>query len=139
MAELNFWRSFNTDFSYSFKQDMSKSDLLTGVDRYITQQGSQAGTENLADILWNIVYEGVPSLADTLMPKIVNIVRHNGNQAGMDALADVLTAIADEGLSGTTKTETLALIQSYIEHNDSQSGVNGLDTILVTLINNTIS
>ena len=55
MAEFNFARDFNKDFSYDYKKDMSKVQLLAAIGRFIAGQGNQAGTEALAEILVNIV------------------------------------------------------------------------------------
>lgn len=55
MADFNFARDFNKSFSYDYKKDMSKEELLAAVARFIAGQGNQAGTEALAEILVNII------------------------------------------------------------------------------------
>ena len=55
MADFNFARDFNKDFSYDYKKDMGKGELLAAIGRFIAGQGNQAGTEALAEILVNIV------------------------------------------------------------------------------------
>lgn len=55
MADFNFARDFNKSFSYAYKKDMGKDELLAAVGRFIAGQGNQAGTEALAEILVNII------------------------------------------------------------------------------------
>lgn len=55
MADFNFARDFNKSFSYDYKKDMGKDELLAAVARFIAGQGNQAGTEALAEILVNII------------------------------------------------------------------------------------
>lgn len=55
MADFNFARDFNKSFSYDYKKDMGKDELLAAVGRFIAGQGNQAGTEALAEILVNII------------------------------------------------------------------------------------
>ena len=55
MADSNFARDFNKSFSYDYKKDMGKDELLAAVARFIAGQGNQAGTEALAEILVNII------------------------------------------------------------------------------------
>ena len=55
MADFNFARDYNKSFSYDYKKDMGKDELLAAVARFIAGQGNQAGTEALAEILVNII------------------------------------------------------------------------------------
>lgn len=64
MADFNFARDFNKDFSYDYKKDMGKVELLAAIGRFIAGQGNQAGTEALAEILVNIVENSMPNSTD---------------------------------------------------------------------------
>ena len=55
MADFNFARDYNKSFSYDYKKDMGKDELLAAVARFIAGQRNQAGTEALAEILVNII------------------------------------------------------------------------------------
>ena len=55
MADFNFARDYNKSFSYDYKKDMGKDELLAAVARFIAGQWNQAGTEALAEILVNII------------------------------------------------------------------------------------
>lgn len=121
--EYNLHRDFNASFAIDFKRYTTTSDLGDAVDRYITSQGNQAGLHNLAEILYNMVYNYVPSIADDVMPLILGIVKQNGSQAGMQAVAPVLIKIVNAGLTGTDKTKFLDLTDKFVEQNDSQVGL----------------
>ena len=64
MADFNSARDFNKDFSYDYKKDMGKDELLAAIGRFIAGQGNQAGTEALAEILVNIVENSMPNSTD---------------------------------------------------------------------------
>ena len=64
MADFNFARDYNKDFSYDYKKDMSKVELLAAIGRFIAGQGNQAGTEALAEILVNIVENSMSNSTD---------------------------------------------------------------------------
>ena len=121
--EYNLHRDFNASFAIDFKRYTTTSDLQDAVDRYITSQGNQAGLHNLAEILYNMVYNYTPSIADDVMPLILGIVKQNGSQAGLQAVASVLKAIMEEGLEGDVKEEGLELVDKFVEQNDNQLGL----------------
>ena len=121
--EYNLHRDFNASFAIDFKRYTTTSDLQDAVDRYITSQGNQAGLHNLAEILYNMVYNYTPSIADDVMPLILDIVKQNGSQAGLQAVASVLKAIIEEGLTGDDKETGLALVDAFVEQNDNQLGL----------------
>lgn len=121
--EYNLHRDFNASFAIDFKRYTQTSDLLDAVDRYVTSQGNQAGLHNLAEILYNMVYNYTPSIADDVMPQILNVVKQNGSQAGLQAVASVMEAIADEGLSSSDATAYKALVNAFVEQNDNQLGL----------------
>lgn len=121
--EYNLHRDFNASFAIDFKRYTTTSDLQDAVDRYITSQGNQAGLHNLAEILYNMVYNYTPSIADDVMPLILGIVKQNGSQAGLQAVASVLKAIFDEGMEEGTKEAGLALVDAFVEQNDCQLGL----------------
>lgn len=64
MADFNFARDFNKSFSYDYKKDMGKEELLAAIGRFIAGQGNQAGTEALAEILVNIVENSMSNSTD---------------------------------------------------------------------------
>lgn len=64
MADFNFARDYNKDFSYDYKKAMGKDELLAAVGRFIAGQGNQAGTEALAEILVNIVENSMSNSTD---------------------------------------------------------------------------
>ena len=121
--EYNLHRDFNASFAIDFKRYTTTSDLQDAVDRYITSQGNQAGLHNLAEILYNMVYNYTPSIADDVMPLILGIVKQNGSQAGLQAVASVLKAIVEEGMEEGTKEAGLALVDAFVEQNDCQLGL----------------
>ena len=121
--EYNLHRDFNASFAIDFKRYTTTSDLQDAVDRYITSQGNQAGLHNLAEILYNMVYNYTPSIADDVMPLILGIVKQNGSQAGLQAVASVLKAIIEEGLTGDDKEAGLAFVDMFVEQNDNQLGL----------------
>ena len=121
--EYNLHRDFNASFAIDFKRYTTTSDLQDAVDRYITSQGNQAGLHNLAEILYNMVYNYTPSIADDVMPLILGIVKQNGSQAGLQAVASVLKAIFEEGMEEGTKETGLALVDAFVEQNDNQLGL----------------
>ena len=121
--EYNLHRDFNASFAIDFKRYTTTSDLQDAVDRYITSQGNQAGLHNLAEILYNMVYNYTPSIADDVMPLILGIVKQNGSQAGLQAVASVLNAIIEEGLTGDDKEAGLAFVDAFVEQNDNQLGL----------------
>ena len=121
--EYNLHRDFNASFAIDFKRYTTTSDLEDAVDRYITSQGNQAGLHNLAEILYNMVYNYTPSIADDVMPLILGIVKQNGSQAGLQAVASVLKAIIEDGLTGDDKEEGLSLVDRFVEQNDCQLGL----------------
>lgn len=122
--EYNLHRDFNASFAIDFKRYTTTSDLQDAVDRYITSQGSQAGLQNLAEILYNMAFNYTPSIAHDLMPQIIGIVKHNGSQAGMQGVKPVLKAIFEEGISSEeTLAYALDLLDKFVEQNDSQTGL----------------
>ncbi len=122
--EYNLHRDFNASFAIDFKRYTTTSDLQDAVDRYITSQGNQAGMHNLAEILYNMAYNYTPEIADDLMPDIIGVVKQNGSQAGMQGVKPVLKAIFEEGIENeTTLAQTLALLDKFVEQNDSQTGL----------------
>lgn len=121
--EYNLHRDFNASFAIDFKRYTDTEPLLGAVDRYITSQGSQAGLENLAEILYNMAFNYTPNIAHDLMPQIIGIVKHNGSQAGLQGVKPVLNAIFEEALTGETLTEGDALVEAFVEQNDSQVGL----------------
>ena len=121
--EYNLHRDFNASFAIDFKRYTTTSDLQDAVDRYITSQGNQAGLHNLAEILYNMVYNYTPSIADDVMPLILGIVKQNGSQAGLQAVASVLKAIIEEGITGDDKEAGLAFVDMFVEQNDNQLGL----------------
>ena len=64
MADFNFARDYNKDFSYDYKKDMGKDELLAAIGRFIAGQRNQAGTEALAEILVNIVENSMSNSTD---------------------------------------------------------------------------
>lgn len=64
MADFNFARDFNKSFGYDYKKDMSKSELLAAVGRFVAGQGNQVGTEALAEILVNIIENSTANSTD---------------------------------------------------------------------------
>ena len=122
--EYNLHRDFNASFAIDFKRYTTTSDLQDAVDRYITSQGNQAGLHNLAEILYNMVYNYTPSIADDVMPLILGIVKQNGSQAGLQGVKPVLKAIFEEGIvSEETLEFALGLLDKFVEQNDSQTGL----------------
>ena len=122
--EYNLHRDFNASFAIDFKRYTTTSDLQDAVDRYITSQGNQAGLQNLAEILYNMAFNYTPSIAHDLTPQIIGIVKHNGSQAGMQGVKPVLKAIFEEGIENeTTLAQALALLDKFVEQNDSQTGL----------------
>lgn len=122
--EYNLHRDFNASFAIDFKRYTSTSDLQDAVDRYITSQGNQAGLHNLAEILYNMVYNYTPIIADDVMPLILGIVKQNGSQAGLQGVKPVLKAIFEEGIENeTTLAQALELLDKFVEQNDSQTGL----------------
>ena len=122
--EYNLHRDFNASFAIDFKRYTTTSDLQDAVDRYITSQGNQAGMHNLAEILYNMAYNYTPEIADDLMPDIIGVVKQNGSQAGMQGVKPVLQAIFAEGIENeTTLAQALALLDKFVEQNDSQTGL----------------
>lgn len=121
--EYNLHRDFNASFAIDFKRYTTTSDLRDAVDRYITSQGSQAGLQNLAEILYNMAFNYTPSIAHDLMPQIIGIVKHNGSQAGMQGVKPVLNAIFEEALTGDSLAECKDLVERFVEQNDSQTGL----------------
>ena len=122
--EYNLHRDFNASFAIDFKRYTTTPDLQDAVERYITSQGNQAGLQNLAEILYNMAFNYTPSIAHDLMPQIIGIVKHNGSQAGMQGVKPVLKAIFEEGIENeTTLAQALALLDKFVEQNDSQTGL----------------
>jgi len=121
--EYNLHRDFNASFAIDFKRYTSTDDLKDAVDRYVTSQGNQAGLHNLAEILYNMVYNYTPDIAEEVMPDILGVVKQNGSQAGLQAVAKVLKAIFEEGMEGETLEEGLALVEAFVEQNDCQTGL----------------
>ena len=122
--EYNLHRDFNASFAIDFKRYTTTSDLQDAVDRYITSQGNQAGLHNLAEILYNMVYNYTPSIADDVMPLILGIVKQNGSQAGLQGVKPVLKAIFEEGIESEETLEfALDLLDKFVEQNDSQTGL----------------
>lgn len=122
--EYNLHRDFNASFAIDFKRYTITSDLQDAVDRYITSQGNQAGLHNLAEILYNMVYNYTPSIADDVMPLILGIVKQNGSQAGLQGVKPVLKAIFEEGIESEETLEfALDLLDKFVEQNDSQTGL----------------
>lgn len=103
---------------------MPKAELKGAVGRYVGNQGNQVGTEALAEILLNLVYEAVPDLADELLPKIALYVKHNGNQAGLQELTEILKGIIEEGILDTdVREECSALVNAFVRQNGIQTGL----------------
>ena len=122
--EYNLHRDFNDSFSIAFKKYTSTEDLKGAVDRYVSSQGNQAGLQNLAEILYNMVYNYTPDIADEVMPSIMGIVKQNGQQAGLQAVGPVLEAIFEEGIeSEETKEFALGLLEKFVGQNDCQTGL----------------
>ena len=121
--EYNLHRDFNASFAIDFKRYTSTDDLKDAVDRYVTSQGNQAGLHNLAEILYNMVYNYTPDIAEEVMPDILGVVKQNGSQAGLQAVASVLKAIFEEGMEGETLEQGLELIERFVEQNDCQTGL----------------
>lgn len=122
--EYNLHRDFNASFAIDFKRYTSTDDLKDAVDRYVTSQGNQAGLHNLAEILYNMVYNYTPDIAEEVMPDIIGVVKQNGSQAGLQGVKPVLKAIFEEGIENeTTLAQDLALLDKFVEQNDSQTGL----------------